>query len=204
MVRRRPPVERDRRVRRRQPVRLTCGFLYACTGYYRYDEGFRPEFPGEDRFAGPIVHPQHWPADLDHAGKRVVVIGSGATAVTLVPALAKDAGARDDAAALAELHRRRCRRGTRSLEKLHRWLPDRLATRVGRGKNMVLQIALYQFAQRAPKAARRVLQGGVRRQLPPGYPVEKHFRPAYDPWDQRLCLVPDGDLFAAIRAGRRR
>ena len=181
-------------------VRLTCGFLYACTGYYRYDEGFRPEFPGEDRFAGPIVHPQHWPADLDHRGKRVVVIGSGATAVTLVPAMAKDA------AHVTMLQRSPSYIMTLPsrdvvLEKLHRWLPDRLATRVGRGKNMALQIALYQFAQRAPRAARRLLQGGVRRQLPPGYPVEKHFRPAYDPWDQRLCLVPDGDLFAAISAG---
>jgi monooxygenase len=181
-------------------VRLTCGFLYSCTGYYRYDEGFRPEFPGEAAFAGTVVHPQHWPADLDVRGKRVVVIGSGATAVTLVPALARDAA-----------HVTMLQRSPSYvmsippfdviLDKLRRWLPEKLAIRIARGKNLLLQIGLYQFAQRAPRAARRALQGGVRKQLPAGYPVEKHFRPAYDPWDQRLCFVPDGDLFAAIRAG---
>ena len=179
---------------------LTCGFLYSCTGYYRYDEGFRPEFPGEARFTGPIVHPQHWPADLDHTGKRVVVIGSGATAVTLVPAMARDA------AHVTMLQRSPSYILTLPsqdpvLAGLRRVLPERLATKIGRGKNMVLQIAVYQFARLAPRTARRVLQGGVRRQLPPGYPVQTHFRPGYDPWDQRLCLVPDGDLFAAISAG---
>ena len=181
-------------------IELTCGFLYSCTGYYRYDEGHRPEFPGEARFAGPIVHPQHWPADLDHTGKRVVVIGSGATAVTLVPAMARDA------AHVTMLQRSPSYILTLPsqdpvLAGLRRWLPDRVATKIARGKNMAIQIALYQFARRAPRAARTVLQGGVRRQLPPGYPVETHFRPAYNPWDQRLCLVPDGDLFAAISAG---
>jgi monooxygenase len=182
-------------------VRLTCDFLYACTGYYRYDEGFRPEFPGEERFRGPVAHPQHWPADLDHTGKRVVVIGSGATAVTLVPAMATDA------AHVTMLQRSPSYIMTLPsrdvlLEKLHRRLPDKLATRIGRGKNVVLQTVLYQFAQRAPRLARRLLQAGVRRQLPAGYPVDTHFRPAYDPWDQRLCFVPDGDLFAAIRSGK--
>jgi cation diffusion facilitator CzcD-associated flavoprotein CzcO len=181
-------------------IEMSCGFLYSCTGYYRYDEGFRPEFPGEDRFSGPIVHPQHWPADLDHAGKRVVVIGSGATAVTLVPAMAADA------AHVTMLQRSPSYILTLPSEdpllaSLRRLLPDRLATKVARVKNMVLQIAIYQFARRAPGTARKVLQDGVRRQLPPGYPVETHFRPAYNPWDQRLCLVPDGDLFAAISAG---
>jgi len=181
-------------------IELTCSFLYSCTGYYRYDEGFRPEFPGEDRFTGPVVHPQHWPADLDHTGKRVVVIGSGATAVTLVPAMARDA------AHVTMLQRSPSYILTLPSEdpvlvRLRRLLPDRLATKVARGKNMALQIAIYQFARRAPRTARKVLQDGVRRQLPPGYPVETHFRPAYNPWDQRLCLVPDGDLFAAISAG---
>jgi cation diffusion facilitator CzcD-associated flavoprotein CzcO len=181
-------------------IDLTCGFLYSCTGYYRYDEGFRPEFPGEARFTGPIVHPQRWPADLDHTGKRVVVIGSGATAVTLVPAMARNA------AHVTMLQRSPSYILTLPsqdpvLAGLRRLLPERLATKVGRGKNMVIQIAIYQFARRVPRTARKVLQGGVRRQLPPGYPVETHFRPAYNPWDQRLCLVPDGDLFAAISAG---
>ena len=181
-------------------IRLTCDFLYVATGYYRYDEGYRPEFPGQDRFAGTIVHPQHWPADLDHTGTRVVVIGSGATAVTVVPAMAKDA------AHVTMLQRSPSYIMTLPkhdviLEKLHRWLPDGLASRIGRGKNMVMQMVLYQLAQRAPRRMRRLLQGGVARQLPPGYPVEEHFRPAYDPWDQRLCFVPDGDLFAAISDG---
>jgi monooxygenase len=183
------------------PVTLTCAFLYACTGYYRYDEGFRPEFPGERDFAGPVVHPQHWPADLDHTGKRVVVVGSGATAVTVVPAMAKDA------AQVTMLQRSPSYVMTLPsrdviLEKLHARLPDKVATKIGRGKNMVTQMLLYQLAQRAPRTMRRLLMTGVRRQLPAGYPVDTHFRPAYGPWDQRLCFVPDGDLFAAISSGK--
>ena len=180
---------------------LTCAFLYACTGYYRYDEGFRPEFPGERDFAGPVVHPQHWPAELDHTGKRVVVIGSGATAVTVVPAMAKDA------AAVTMLQRSPSYVMTLPsedvvLQKLRRRLPDRTATRIARGKNWFTQMVLYQLAQRAPRTMRKLLMNGVRRQLPAGYPVDTHFRPAYDPWDQRLCFVPDGDLFAAISSGK--
>ena len=182
-------------------TQLTCGFLYTCTGYYRYDAGYTPELPGVGDFTGEIVHPQHWPADLDHTGKRVVVIGSGATAVTLVPAMAPDAAhvtmlqrsptyimslpGRD--AAYAALRRR---------------LPDRLAAAIGRVKNELMQVASYQFARRAPGTMTRLLTGGVRRQLPAGYPVEKDFTPAYKPWDQRLCFVPDGDLFAAISSGK--
>ncbi|HST67115.1 MAG TPA: NAD(P)/FAD-dependent oxidoreductase [Mycobacteriales bacterium] len=182
-------------------TQLTCAFLYACTGYYRYDEGFRPEFPGERDFAGPVVHPQHWPADLDHTGKRVVVIGSGATAVTVVPAMAAAA------AGVTMLQRSPSYIMTLPkqdviLEKLHQRLPDKLATRIGRGKNLALQMVLYQLAQRAPRLMRRLLMAGVRKQLPAGYPVDTHFRPAYDPWDQRLCFVPDGDLFAAISSGK--
>jgi monooxygenase len=181
-------------------ITLTCSFLSCCTGYYRYEEGFRPEFPGEQRFAGRIVHPQNWPADLDHTGKRVVVIGSGATAVTLVPAMAETAAhvtmlQRSPSYILSLPSTDPILRG------LRRWLPAPVAVRLARVKNMGLQMAIYQFAQRAPRAARRVLEGSVRKQLPPGYPVEKHFHPVYDPWDQRLCLVPDGDLFAAISAG---
>ncbi|HEY6747345.1 MAG TPA: NAD(P)/FAD-dependent oxidoreductase [Mycobacteriales bacterium] len=182
-------------------VTLTCAFLYACTGYYRYDEGFRPEFPGERDFAGPVLHPQHWPADLDHTGKRVVVIGSGATAVTVVPAMAKDA------AIVTMLQRSPSYVMTLPsedvvLQKLRRRLPERTATRIARGKNWITQIVLYQLAQRAPRTMRKLLMSGVRRQLPPGFPVDTHFRPAYDPWDQRLCFVPDGDLFAAISSGK--
>ena len=178
----------------------TCRFLYLCTGYYRYDEGFRPEWPGTEDFQGSIIHPQEWPEDLDVAGKRIVVIGSGATAVTLVPALARlgaqvtmlqrspsyvfSLPAHDAVAAL--------------FAKL---LPPRAAYAAARWKNIKLTTAVYQLCQRYPRQARALLQGGVRRRLPAGFDVDTHFAPAYDPWDQRMCLVPDSDLFEAIRSG---
>src|SRR5258707_10285690 len=133
-----------------EEVQLTCGFLWTCSGYYRYDEGYTPDFEGTDRFAGPVAHPQHWPEDLGYSGKRVVVIGSGATAVTLVPAMA------EKAAHVTMLQRSpsyvmTLPRDDVILQKLHRWLPDRLASRIGPGKNMAMQIVLFQFAQRAPR-----------------------------------------------------
>jgi cation diffusion facilitator CzcD-associated flavoprotein CzcO len=182
-------------------VRLTCAFLFCCTGYFRYDHGYRPEFPGEARFAGRLVHPQQWPADLDHTGQRVVVIGSGATAVTVVPAMAR-AAAHVTMLQRSPSYILSLPGQDAFLRRLRRRLPDRLATRIARLRNMTAQAVLFRFTQRAPRLARRLLLAGVRRQLPPGYPVQTHFHPAYDPWDQRLCLVPDGDLFAAIRAGR--
>ncbi|HEU4735226.1 MAG TPA: NAD(P)/FAD-dependent oxidoreductase [Kofleriaceae bacterium] len=178
-----------------------CSFLYACTGYYRYDAAHAPAFRDADRFRGPIVHPQWWPADLDYAGKRVIVIGSGATAVTLVPAMAERAShvtmlqrsptyivVPPDQDRLAELVRSR--------------LPAHAAHRIIRGRNIAMSIALYQFCRRFPRAASRYLRGEVAKHLPPGYPVERHFAPRYNPWDQRLCLVPDADLFKAISAGK--
>jgi cation diffusion facilitator CzcD-associated flavoprotein CzcO len=181
-------------------VTISAAFIMNCSGYYRYDEGFTPEFPGLEDFGGRVIHPQHWPEEPEYEGKRVVVIGSGATAVTLVPAMATDAAhvtmlQRSPSYILSLPSTDPILRG------LRRWLPAPIAVRLARVKNMGLQVAIYQFAQRAPRAARRVLEGAVRKQLPPGYPVEKHFHPVYDPWDQRLCLVPDGDLFAAISAG---
>jgi cation diffusion facilitator CzcD-associated flavoprotein CzcO len=182
-------------------VRLTCRFLLACSGYYRYAAGYTPEFSGTERFRGTIVHPQHWPEDLDYKGKRVVVIGSGATAVTLVPALAKDAGhvtmlqrspsyyfslpAHDVVASL-----------------LRRLLPDRAAYRLARWKNSVVSVLLYQLCRHFPNAVRTLLIGQVRRALGRDYDVATHFTPVYKPWEQRLCIVPDGDLFRAIRSGR--
>ena len=150
--------------------------------------------------AGGGVPPPPGPPDLDHTGKRVVVIGSGATAVTVVPAMAKAASS------VTMLQRSPSYIMTLPLhdvimEKLHKRLTDKLATRIGRGKNMVMQMVLYQLAQRAPRTMRQLLMTGVRKQLPAGYPVDTHFRPAYDPWDQRLCFVPDGDLFASISDG---
>ncbi|NEK58671.1 NAD(P)/FAD-dependent oxidoreductase [Geodermatophilus sabuli] len=184
-----------------ETVRLSCSWLSVCSGYYRYDEGFRPEFPGEERFAGPVVHPQHWPDDLDWTGKRVVVIGSGATAVTLVPSLAERAAhvtmlQRTPSYVLALPGR------DPLADALRRRLPARAVYPVVRWKNVLVSMASYQFSRRRPAAMRRFLQQAARRQLPEGFDVATHFGPPYDPWDQRLCLVPDGDLFAAIRAGR--
>ncbi|MCU1452756.1 MAG: flavin binding monooxygenase [Acidimicrobiales bacterium] len=182
-------------------IELTAGFLFSCSGYYRYDRGHTPDFPGMDAYEGTIVHPQAWPEDLDHRDKRVVVIGSGATAVTLVPALATDAAhvtmlqrsptyiaslpAKDPLVAL-----------------LRRVLPKRWSGPAIRWVKALLTQASYQVSRRRPDLMKRILRNGVARLLPAGYDVDTHFTPRYDPWDQRLCVVPDGDLFTAIRADR--
>jgi monooxygenase len=181
-------------------VSLTCDFLWTCSGYYRYDEGYTPEFEGVDRFAGPVIHPQHWPEDLDYAGKRVVVIGSGATAVTLVPAMA------EEAAHVTMLQRSPTYIASlpaedRLASALRRRLPDRVAYAIVRWKNVLIQTAFYQLSRRRPEMVKRFIRKGVERSLPPGYDIDKHFKPPYNPWDQRMCLVPDGDLFKAISAG---
>ncbi|MGB7685600.1 MAG: NAD(P)/FAD-dependent oxidoreductase [Solirubrobacterales bacterium] len=183
-----------------EPVTLTCDFLFVCSGYYRYDEGYTPEFPGIDRFAGQVIHPQHWPEDLDYAGKRVVVIGSGATAMTLVPAMARDAEK------VTMLQRSPTyvvslpgEDGLANL--LRRYLPDRVAYPIVRWKNVALQGFSYRLSRRRPALMKKLLRRGVVNALPPGYDVDTHFTPKYNPWDQRLCLVPDADLFAAISAG---
>lgn len=178
-----------------------CAFLYLCAGYYRYDAAHVPAFRDLEQFRGPIVHPQWWPADLDYTGKRVVVIGSGATAVTLVPALA------ERAAHVTMLQRSPtyyASRPERDLlaDAIRAVLPARLAHGLVRGKNVVLGMAFYQFCRRFPAVAARYLVGEVAKLLPADYPVERHFVPRYNPWDQRLCLVPDADLFQAISAGR--
>ncbi len=184
-----------------ETVRLTCSFLFACTGYYRYDEGYTPTFEGVERFGGQVIHPQHWPEDLDYSGKRVVVIGSGATAVTLVPAMAARAAhvtmlqrspsyvvtlpAQDP---LAELLRRR--------------LPARFTYPIVRWKNVLLATGFFRLSRRAPNFVKRLIRKGVEHRLPAGYDVATHFSPRYNPWDQRVCLVPDGDLFEAISSGK--
>ncbi|MEU5918873.1 NAD(P)/FAD-dependent oxidoreductase [Streptomyces sp. NPDC047141] len=180
---------------------LTARFLVGATGYYDYDAGHRPEFPGEERFRGTLVHPQHWPADLDHTGKRVVVIGSGATAVTLVPAMAPDAAhvtmvQRSPTYVLALP-------ADDPLSVLLRRLrvPARLVHQVGRTRNIAMQRALYALCRKAPRLMRRVLLGAVRARL--GTSVDmRHFTPSYKPWDQRLCVVPGGDLFTTLKSGR--
>ncbi len=181
-------------------VEITCSWLSVCAGYYRYDEGFRPPFEGEERFAGRFVHPQHWPEDLDLTGKRVVVIGSGATAVTLVPSLAEVAEhvtmlQRTPSYVLSLPGRDPLAQALRAR------LPARIAYSVVRWKNVLTSAALYQFSRRWPAAARGVLRRMTQKQLP-GVDVDTHFNPPYDPWDQRLCLVPDGDLFRVLRSGK--
>jgi monooxygenase len=183
-----------------ESLELTCSFIEACTGYYDYDAGYSPEFPGAERFEGTIVHPQHWPEDLDYAGKRVVIIGSGATAITLVPAMARTA------AHVTMLQRSPTYVASLPREDplgpvLRRWLPAKPAYHVIRAKNVLFQMASFQLSRRAPRLMKKLLRQGAERQLPPGFEVDRHFAPSYDPWDQRLCVAPDGDLFAALRAG---
>jgi monooxygenase len=180
---------------------LTCDYLWVCSGYYRYDEGFDPRFEGVESFAGEIVHPQHWPEDLDYAGKKVVVIGSGATAVTLVPAMA------EAAAHVTMLQRSPTYIASLPAEdpiagRLRRFLPPKAVYAVVRWKNVILQTGFYQLSRRRPEVVKKLVRRGVERSLPAGYDVDKHFKPRYNPWDQRMCLVPNGDLFAAIREGR--
>ena len=180
---------------------LTCGFLLVCAGYYRYDEGFTPAFPGLEAFRGRVVHPQHWPEDLDHAGQRVVVIGSGATAVTLVPALA------ETAASVTMLQRTPSYVASRpSVDRisdaLRARLPAGAAYRIVRGKNVLLSRFDYRLSQRRPAVMKALVRKGLQAELPPDYDIATHFTPPYGPWDQRFCLVPDGDLFSAIRSGR--
>jgi monooxygenase len=192
---------RARRADTAEEIELTCAFLFVCAGYYNYERGYRPDLPGLDEFAGPVVHPQHWPQDLDYDDKRVLVVGSGATAVTLVPAMA------DRAAHVTMLQRSPSY--VLSLpsrdplaDLLRRRLPQRVAYPIVRWKNVLLATATYQLARRRPRLMSRLLRKGALSQLPAGYDVDTHFGPRYQPWDQRLCFVPDGDLFAAVSSGK--
>jgi monooxygenase len=184
-----------------ETVRMTAGFLMMCSGYYRYDEGFTPEFQGTERFAGQIVHPQQWPADIDYAGKRVVVIGSGATAVTLIPAMA------ERAEHVTMLQRSPSYIVSLPAEDpianiLRRVLPAKLAYPIVRWKNVLITMLVFQLSRRRPGLVKALVRKALEKRLPPGYDIDTHFKPTYGPWDQRLCLVPDGDLFDAISAGR--
>ena len=182
-------------------VTMRCNFLFMCTGYYRYAEGYRPAFPGVESYAGRIVHPQQWTPDIDCAGKRVIVIGSGATAVTLVPSLAASA------AHVTMLQRSPtyvvARPATDAMaNRLRRHLPAMLAYRLTRWKNVLLGMLFFRLSRRRPDMIKRRILAGVQHALGPAYDVGTHFTPSYKPWDQRLCLVPDGDMFEAIRDGR--
>src|SRR4030081_111498 len=182
-------------------VRFTCNFLFMCSGYYKYEEGYTPEFSGTQDFAGPILHPQKWTDDIDYAGKRVVVIGSGATAVTLVPEMAKTAGH------VTMLQRSPTYVVARPAEdalanKLRRNLSAKLAYHLIRWRNVLFGMYFFQLSRRKPARVKQLILGGVRLALGPDYDIATHFPPRYNPWDQRLCLVPDGDLFNAIREKR--
>ena len=186
----------------RQHRTLSCNFLWMCSGYYDYAGGYLPDFQGMDRFKGRIVHPQKWSDDVDYAGKRVVVIGSGATAVTLVPAMA-DSGA----AHVTMLQRSPTYMAMRPSKdpfatKMRQRLPLKLAYAVTRWRNVLYGMYVYQMCKRQPEKVKRLLLGGVRKALGSDYDIETHFTPRYNPWDQRLCLVPDADFFRAIRQGK--
>jgi cation diffusion facilitator CzcD-associated flavoprotein CzcO len=189
---------RDEATGKRQ--RYTANYVIACTGYFDYQQPYRPKFPGEERFTGPIIHPQHWPERLDYRGKRVVVIGSGATAVTLVPAMARDAA-----------HVTMLQRSPTYIlslpeedgitRRMRRFLPDSVVFAMTRRRNIALQRALYAMSRSQPGVVRKLILKGAEAQLR-GKADLKHFTPRYDPWDQRLCIVPNGDLFKVIRKGR--
>ncbi len=181
--------------------RITCAFLDLCSGYYDYAAGYAPEFAGSDMFAGPIVHPQFWPADLDLTGKHVAVIGSGATAVTLVPALARTAASvtmvqRSPSYVVAQPAR------DRAGDWLRRRMGSGAAYKLTRGKNILLSMLFFQASRRWPERVARRMIGMVQASLGADYDTATHFTPRYKPWDQRVCLTPDGDFFAAIRSGR--
>ncbi|MFC3966454.1 flavin-containing monooxygenase [Nocardia jiangsuensis] len=180
---------------------VTCGFLYSCAGYYNYDRGHAPEFAGLADFAGRVVHPQFWPAELDYTGKRVVVIGSGATAVTLVPAMAADAESvtmlQRSPTWISAVPGR-----DKIADKLRATLPPQLAHRLIRTKNILFSMGFYQYCRRRPEAARKLLTGLTTRILGDEKLVAEHFTPEYDPWDQRLCAVPNADFFKAMKKGK--
>ena len=185
----------------REPVRFTCNFLFMCSGYYNYNEGYTPQFAGTERFAGQIVHPQKWTSDIDYANKRVVVIGSGATAVTIVPEMSKTA------ARVTMLQRSPTYVISLPAEdfianSLRRVLPVKLAYLLTRWKNVLFGMLFFQLSRRRPEMIKKLIFNGVRKALGPDYDIATHFTPRYNPWDQRLCLVPNGDLFEAIKAGR--
>jgi len=184
-----------------ETLHLSCNFLFMCSGYYRYEEGYTPAFPGIERFAGRVVHPQKWTPDIDYAGKRVVVIGSGATAVTLVPEMAKDA------AHVVMLQRSPTYVVSRPAQdpialKLRRWLPAKAAYMLTRWKNVLLGMYFYKLAKAKPEKAKKFIIDMVQAAIGRKVDVAKHFTPRYNPWDQRICLVPDGDLFRALHTGR--
>ena len=179
---------------------LSCNFIYSCTGYYRYDKGYTPDFPDVEQFKGQVIHPQHWPEDLDYRDKNVVVIGSGATAITLVPEMAKTAKHVTMLQRSPTYVVSRPGQDTFAL-RMDRWLPSKLAYLVTRWKNVSIQALIYQYSRRRPQKMKAVLLSRTRKELGSKVDVDTHFNPKYNPWDQRLCLVPDSDLYRSLRKG---
>ncbi|MDP3740093.1 MAG: NAD(P)/FAD-dependent oxidoreductase [Hyphomonadaceae bacterium] len=184
----------------RESVTFTCSFLMMCSGYYRYEQGYTPEFAGRADFKGAVIHPQFWPEDLDHAGKDVVVIGSGATAVTIVPEMAKTAKhvvmlQRSPTYVVSRPSEDRIALG------MKKFMPEKWAYALTRWKNVLLQQYLYGRSRKEPDKVRKVLTDMAQKELGEDYPVNVHFNPKYNPWDQRMCLIPDSDLFNEIKAG---
>lgn len=184
-----------------QTLQMTCNFLHMCSGYYNYDHGYMPHFEGSENFKGTLVHPQQWTDDIDYAGKRVVVIGSGATAVTLVPEMAKQAA-----------HVTMLQRSPTYIvsapgkdgmaAKLARVLPESIASSIIRWRNILFGLYFFNLSRRKPTRVKKMLLNMVRKEMGPDFDIDTHFTPSYNPWDQRICLVPDGDLFNAIKSGR--
>ncbi len=187
-----------------ETVTLTASFLWSCAGYYKYEQGFQPTWPGMDDFRGDVVHPQHWPEDLDYTGKRVVVVGSGATAVTLVPAMLNGEGAAEHVTMLQRtpsyvINRDRHDPIARLLARLR--MPERVVYRAARWANILGAVGFYKFSMRWPHRAKAYIRKLAAAQLPDGVDVDEHFAPPYNPWEQRICFVPNNDLFKSLRSG---
>ena len=185
-----------------EELKLTCAFLYMCTGYYRYDEGYSPEFAGSGDFSGTIVHPQHWPSDLDCAGKRIVVIGSGATAVTLIPSLVAEGAEHVTMLQRSPTYLVPVPARERLAELLGRWIGPRRAYALVRCRNVLLMILIFQLCRRAPGLMRSRFRRMAAAELPADFDIDTHLSPSYNPWDQRVCMAADGDFFEVLREGR--
>lgn len=176
-------------------------FVLGCTGYYNYDQGFQPDFPNQDAFKGQIIHPQHWPENLDYAGKKVVIIGSGATAITLVPAMSKGGAGHVTMLQRSPTYIASVPSIDVVYDKMRKYLPEDVAYKLTRARNIGVQRGIYALAQKQPKLVKKLLLKSIELQLK-GKVDMKHFTPNYNPWDQRLCVVPDGDLFKILRSGK--
>ncbi|MGP1352591.1 MAG: flavin-containing monooxygenase [Parasphingopyxis sp.] len=187
-----------------ETVWISCDFLFMCTGYYNYDAGYTPDWEGFENYKGTVVHPQHWPQDLDYAGKKVVVIGSGATAVTLVPAMIDGEGPPEHVTMLQRSPTYMVSRPSEDAmaNRLRKWLPSKMAYKLIRWRNTLLQHFIFRRARNKPEKVRDFLLNKVEEELGPDYDIETHFTPRYNPWEQRLCLVPDSDFFRVIRDGQ--